>query len=141
MTEPAVIPMLSYRDGARALAWLAEAFGFIELRRMTAPDGQLTHAEMTTPGGGLIMLATPTPAYEGPRLHREHCERARAWSEVPWVVDGVLAYVPDVPVHRERARAAGATLLGDIETGGPGTRYRVEDLEGHRWMFVERAGA
>ncbi len=40
MTEPAVIPMLSYRDGARALAWLAEAFGFIELRRMTAPDGR-----------------------------------------------------------------------------------------------------
>jgi uncharacterized glyoxalase superfamily protein PhnB len=139
--EPSVIPMLSYRDGVRALAWLVEAFGFVERRRMLAPDGRLSHGEIATPNGGMIMLASPSPHYEGPRLPRETCAVARAWSEVPWVIDGVLVYVPDVAAHRERAAAAGAVLLGDIETGGPGTRYRVEDIEGHRWMFMERAGA
>jgi uncharacterized glyoxalase superfamily protein PhnB len=54
------------------------------------------------------------------------------------VVDGVLVHVPDVIAHRARADAAGARMLGDIEEDGPGRRYRVEDLEGHRWMFMER---
>jgi len=26
----------------------------------------------------------------------------------------------------------------EVESGGPGKRYRAEDLEGHRWMFTER---
>ena len=37
------------------------------------------------------------------------------------------------------AKAKGATILSAIETGDPGTRYRAEDLEGQRWMFMERA--
>ncbi len=134
---PSVIPMLSYEDGVAALEWLAKAFGFRERTRLQAPDGRLTHAEMTA-GDGVIMLATPTPDYESPRRHRQHCERARRWSTVPWVVDGVLVYVDNVDVHYVRARGAGATILSEPEAGPPGRRYRVEDLEGHRWMFVER---
>lgn len=90
-------------------------------------------------GEGLIMLATPTPAYEGPKRHREHCERAAEWSQVPWVIDGVLVYVADVDAHYERAVAAGACVLSKPEAGPPGRRYRVEDIEGHRWMFMERS--
>ncbi len=79
---PSVIPILSYEDGAAALEWLAKAFGFRERTRLQAPDGRLTHAEMTA-GDGVIMLATPTPDDESPRRHRQHCERARRWSTVP----------------------------------------------------------
>jgi uncharacterized glyoxalase superfamily protein PhnB len=43
-----------------------------------------------------------------------------------------------VDAHFRRAREAGATILSEIETGGPGKRYRAEDLEGHRWMFMQR---
>jgi hypothetical protein len=25
-----------------------------------------------------------------------------------------------------------------VEQSGEGRRYRAEDLEGHRWMFIER---
>jgi PhnB protein len=83
------------------------------------------------------MLATASPDYESPRHHREHCERARAWSSVPWVIDGVLVYIDNVDEHYERAKAAGATILSEPEAGPPGRRYRAEDLEGHRWMFME----
>lgn len=135
-----VVPMLSYEDGAAALDWLARAFGFRELERLVGDDGGLAHAEMET-GGGLITLATPTPDYVGPRRHRETCEAARHWSQVPWVIDGLLVYVEDVDAHYERAKAAGAVLLSEPEDGFPGRRYRAEDLEGHRWMFMERGGA
>ena len=75
-TYPDVIPMIAYEDGPRAMQWLAEVFGFKERARMTAPDGRLSHGEMQA-GEGVIMLATPTPDYEGPRNHRESCEPAR----------------------------------------------------------------
>ncbi|HEX6488693.1 MAG TPA: VOC family protein [Candidatus Dormibacteraeota bacterium] len=134
---PGVVPMLAYEDGAAALDWLARAFGFVERARMLDGAGRLSHGEMVA-GEGLIMLATPSPHYEGPRHHRETCEAARRWSEVPWIVDGVLVYVEDVDSHLETARAAGATILSEVEEGFPGRRYRAEDLEGHRWMFMER---
>lgn len=131
------IPMLSYEDGPTAMDWLTSAFGFQEVTRWL-DDGKLSHGEMTT-GSGRIMLATPTPAYESPKHHREQCATARAWSATPWVIDGVLVYVDDVDQHYARATAAGATILGQLEDGFPGRRYRAEDIEGHRWMFMQRA--
>ncbi len=135
---PDVIPMLTYEQGPAAMDWLVEAFGFQDLTRWVEPDGTLSHGEMIA-GRGRIMLATATPVYESPKHHREHCERARAWSAVPWVIDGVLVYVDDVDRHFARAKQAGATILSEIEDGEPGRRYRAEDLEGHRWMFMQRS--
>jgi uncharacterized glyoxalase superfamily protein PhnB len=135
--EPDVIPMIAYEDGPAAMDWLARVFGFRERTRMIGNDGRLAHGEMET-GGGLIMLATPSPDYEGPRRHREHCARARNWSNVPWVIDGVLVYVDRINEHFDRAKREGATILSELEEGYPGRRYRAEDLEGHRWMFMQR---
>jgi len=130
--------MIAYRDGVRALEWLADAFGFRERARMTSPKGNLSHGEMEA-GDGLIMLATPSPDYRGPKEHRESCEQARKWSSVPYIIDGVLVYVDDVSSHYEQARRAGATILSELEEDENGKKYRAEDLEGHRWMFMERA--
>jgi uncharacterized glyoxalase superfamily protein PhnB len=136
--DPSVIPMLSYEDGVAALEWLAKAFGFRENARMCDPaTGRLMHGELEAVGG-LIMLASPSPDYEGPKRHREHCERARKWSSVPWIIDGVLVHVRDLDAHFAQAKAAGATILSAIEDGPPARRYRAEDLEGHRWFFLER---
>jgi uncharacterized glyoxalase superfamily protein PhnB len=134
---PAVIPMVAYEDGVAAMDWLADAFGFRERARMLGEKGRLSHGEMEA-GGGMIMLATPSPHYHGPKRHREESDAARKWSEVPYIIDGVLVYVDDVVAHFERARAAGATILSPVEDSGEGRRYRAEDLEGHRWMFMER---
>ena len=135
-SSSSVIPMISYENGIAALEWLSSAFGFRETARMTTPDGRLSHGEMKA-GNGLIMLASPTPDYQGPKKHRETCEQARKWSAVPWIIDGVLVYVDDLDAHFNRAKAAGATILSDIEEGPPGRRYRAEDLEGHRWFFFD----
>ena len=132
-----VVPMIAYEDGNAAMDWLVEAFGFVEADRRISLDGRLTHGELEV-GDGIIMLATPTPDYQGPKHHRENCEPARKWSRVPYIIDGVLVQVDNVDEHCARARAAGALILSEPETTDDGRRYRVEDLEGHRWMFEEK---
>jgi PhnB protein len=134
---PDVIPMIAYEDGPKAMDWLSTAFGFRERARQVAADGILGHGEMEA-GEGLIMLATPSPDYRSPKSHRETCEQAGKWLSVPYIVDGVLVYVEDVTAHFEQARKAGATILSELEDGSDGKRYRAEDLEGHRWMFMQR---
>lgn len=115
--SPAVIPMISYENGLAAVQWLSDAFGFREraAARVVGPDGRLQHAELQA-GDGLLMLASPTADY-------------------------VMVHVDDVDRHYARAKAAGATILSELEDGGPGRRYRAEDLEGHRWMFLQRREA
>ena len=130
-------PMLTYERGVEALDWLVRAFGFVEKTRMLAKDGRLSHGELDT-GHGVIFVASPTPHYQGPKQHRETCEAARRWSEVPYIIDGVLVFVDDLDAHFDHARAAGATILSGLESNPDGRRYRAEDVEGHRWMFLER---
>ena len=114
-------------------------FGFEERERWLDEGGVLTHGEMFT-GRGLITPSTLTPDYGRPRFHRPHCSTAAAWAVAPWVIDGVLVYVDDVASHFERAKEAGASLLSGVESGPEGSLlYRAEDVEGHRWMFMQRA--
>jgi uncharacterized glyoxalase superfamily protein PhnB len=135
-----VVPMIAYVDAQAAIDWLTDAFGFRERERIVDEGGTVMHAELeTNEEGGVVMLATPSADYEGPRLHGERCERARAWLAVPWIVDGVLVYVDDVDAHFARARSNGARILSEPEDGPPARRYRAEDIEGHRWMFMQRA--
>ena len=130
--------MLAYEDGASASDWLVEAFGFEERMRHTDDDGTVTHAELDT-GSGTIMLSTPTPDYVSPRRLRELSEDARKMSEVEYVIDGVLVQVDDVDAHFAHAKEAGARILSEPEdVPSFGVRhYRVEDPEGHRWMFSQ----
>jgi len=138
MEYPTVIPMMAYADGPAAMDWLVSAFGFVERARMIGEGGRLSHGELQIGPDAVIMVATPSPHYQGPRRHREECETAMRWQEVPYVVDGVLVYVDDLESHFERARAAGARILSEIEGDEFSRKYRVEDLEGHRWMFLQR---
>ena len=96
----------------------------------------MTHAELER-DDSIVMLATPTADYEGPRRHRESCEAARRWQDNPWVIDGLFVVVDDVDTHHARAVAAGAIVirpLADVEAIGM-RLYTAEDPEGHRWMF------
>ena len=43
----------------------------------------------------------------------------------------------DIDRHFERAKTGGAHILSKLEDTGNGKRYRAEDLEGHRWMFIQ----
>lgn len=135
----AVVPMLAYENGSATMDWLAKAFGFVEQARMLSENGTLAHGEMLVGTGGRIMMATPSREYESPKTHRAHCDRARAWSDLPYVIDGLLVFVDDVDQHYETAREAGATILSEPADTGYGRTYRVEDIEGHRWMFLQRS--
>lgn len=130
--------MLAYENGLDAMSWLALAFGFHETMRMLDDGGRLSQGSMDT-GDGEVMMSQPSPDYEAPRRHAVSCATARGWLKVPYVIDGVLVHVDDVDAHYARAVAAGALILSPLENGGPGRRYRVEDCEGHRWMFLQRA--
>jgi len=133
-----VFPMLSYEDGPAAVDWLTRVFGFRERTesRMIMPDGTLGHAEMQT-GHGVIFLSTMLRGYESPNRHREHCDTTRAWSSVPWVINGVMIHVDDIDPHYERSKREGARLLSPVEDAPPGRLYRAEDFEGQRWMFLQ----
>jgi uncharacterized glyoxalase superfamily protein PhnB len=126
--------MLSYEDVASAAAWLVRGFGFEEEERFEH-EGEVVHVTLRL-GRGVVMLGKPGDSYVNPLRLREQCEAAARMYSVPWVVDGVWVQVDDVDGHRERASEAGATLLGEIEDGPAGRLYRVEDPEGHRWMFA-----
>jgi uncharacterized glyoxalase superfamily protein PhnB len=134
-----VFPMIAYEDedAAAAMDWLIKAFGFKERRRTKGKDGRVVHGELEL-SGGVVMVASPTADYQGPKRHAEACEAARRWSAVPWIIDGVLVYVDDIDAHLRRAKEAGASMLSGLETGGAGRQYRAMDLEGHRWMFAQR---
>ena len=136
-TYPDVIPMFAYENGPAAMDWLAKAFGFTERMRLLDNAGRLSHGELQA-GQGVIMLATPSPDYQGPRHHRASCPATEKWSGVHYIFDGALVYVDDVDAHFRRAKAAGAVILSEPERDTYGKRYRAEDLEGHRWMFMQR---
>jgi PhnB protein len=69
---------------------------------------------------------------------RELYPAAAEWYQTPYIINGVLVYVDDVEQHYKIASERGALILTGLEYGGPGTRYRVEDLEGQRWMFMQK---
>jgi uncharacterized glyoxalase superfamily protein PhnB len=130
-----IIPMLAYEDGVAAMQWLCDVFGFTEIT--LTDEGRLSHGEIAM-GESIVMLAEPTPDYQSPKHHRSICSAAAKWAEVPYIINGVLVYVDNVGQHFNTAKAKGATILSPIENGGPGTRYRAEDLEGQRWMFMQK---
>ena len=134
---PRIIPMVSYEDVPAAADWLCSAFGFNERLRYTAEDGTVSHVQLELEDG-LVMLGNPDGRYVSPKRHAESCETMRSVYETPFVSDGLHVYVADVAAHFERARTAGATILSELEETPFGDRhYRVEDPEGHRWMFAE----
>jgi len=131
-----VVPFLGYEDCGAAADWLVRAFGFEEAERIEE-NGEVGHVTLRA-GHGLVFLGHPGPDYVNPLHLRERCEAAARMYDVPWIVDGVWVAVDDVEAQVERARAAGARILSEPEETPHGRQCRVEDIEGHRWMFQQR---
>ena len=131
-----IVPMLSYEDGIAAMDWLIAAFGFTEKERWTDDAGRLSHGELEM-SGQVVMLASPTPDYQSPKTLRENYPPAAKWQETPYIVNGVMVVVDDIDTLFARVQNAGAKILGAMENGFPGRRFRVEDLEGQRWFFLQ----
>ena len=120
------IPYLKYEDAASALDWLTKAFGFAERLRYAGPDGAVMHAEMTTPGGGVVYLAGPGGDYRNPR-HTGH------------VSVMVSVEVDDVDAGHAQAVDAGATTEFPPTDSPQGLRAcKVSDPEGHEWFLTQK---
>jgi PhnB protein len=119
-TYPTVSAYLYYEDGAAALDWLVQVFGFTERTRHVADDGALRHAEIEL-GDSVVMLGTP-PGYRRP-------------SELAF---GMHVHVEDVDAHFEAVKAEGATVQDVPEDKPYGVRmYGALDPEGNQWWFAQ----
>lgn len=133
-----IIPMLSYENGIESLEWLKKAFGFEENMEMRMMEGdRLTHAELRT-GDQVIMVATPSKAYLSINKQTAQSLQMEAMMQTPYIVNGLLVYVVNIDEHFNTAKENGGLILSEIEEGFPGKRYRCADIEGHRWMFMEK---
>ena len=114
-----VVPVLIYPDVREAVAWLAEAFGFVERVRI----GEDHRAQLAFGAGAVIVAdvrGDRRPPREGEATH------------------SVLVRVEDAHAHCERARSHGARILmepTDFEYGE--RQYEAEDPMGHHWTFSE----
>jgi uncharacterized glyoxalase superfamily protein PhnB len=125
--DASIIPTLRYRDAAKAVDWLCQAFGFEKHFVFAAGDGGIEHAQLTF-RNGMIMLGSARDDAFG------KLQRPVAPGEVPTQSPYVI--VPDVDAHHDRAVAAGAKVvyaLRDEPYGGRG--YSCLDFEGNLWNF------
>ena len=122
---PRVAPYLFYEDVARALTWLAEAFGFRERMRMPGSDGRIRHAEMDIATDGVILMGCAGPDYCNPK-------------HLGAMTQTLYVQVDNVDAHCARARAAAAIIAEEPADQQYGDRrYAAEDPEGHRWYFAQ----
>jgi uncharacterized glyoxalase superfamily protein PhnB len=121
----AITPMLSYNDAPAALDFLVRAFGFTETMRMEGDEGSIGHAELELDGAA-ISLATSWRDGGVFSPHQLGGVHTQLWVEVA-----------DIDAHFERARAAGAVVVGVPIDQDYGYRtYRAIDPEGHHWYFA-----
>lgn len=115
-----VIPVLVYPDVRAAVAWLSDAFGFVERVRI----GEDHRSQMRIGDDGAVIVADVRHEQRPPQ---------------PGAVTHVIKVrVSDVNAQLERARAHGAKVLEEPVEHPYGEREcTVEDLGGHRWQFTQ----
>jgi uncharacterized glyoxalase superfamily protein PhnB len=110
MPESTIIPVLTYSDIDKAIAWLTDTFGFEERWRVGDHRAQLSY------GNGTIVVAEGTPT-----------------SSV-----SLLVRVQDIDNHFVRSKSRMAKIISSPTDQFYGERqYTVEDLGGHFWTLSQ----
>ena len=117
-----ISPMLSVRNGAKAVDFYKAAFGAVELFRIDAPDSGAVVAQLSV-GGAEFWLADESP---------EHANFS------PETIGGssarMVMVVSDPDSVFNRAVAAGATVVEPVADQPYGWRVgRALDPFGHHW--------
>jgi uncharacterized glyoxalase superfamily protein PhnB len=129
-TTSTVIPGFRYHDAPAAIEWLCRAFGFERQLVVPGEGGTIAHAQLSF-GNGMIMLGS---AGEHGNAYDEVVKTPRETGGV--VTQGAYVIVDDPDAHYQRAVAAGAKIVLDIEDKDYGGRgYTCRDLEGNVWSF------
>jgi PhnB protein len=124
---PRLIPSLSVKNAADALAFYERALGFRVTMRLDMKDGRVGHAELEHHGSKLYLADEfPEIDFLGPA--------SRGGTTVSLVL-----HVEDVRATVKLATEAGATLEGEITDEFYGARSaRLRDPYGHRWNLQQR---
>jgi uncharacterized glyoxalase superfamily protein PhnB len=117
-----IYPVLRYRDAHAAIDFLCDAFGFERHAVYESDDGAVEHAQLAH-GSGMVMLSTERE--DDARGYGLHA--GQAW---------IYVVIEDPDGHHDRAKAAGATIIRELEDQHYGSRdYSAKDPEGNIWSF------
>ena len=132
-----IFPFLRYQDAPAAFEWLARAFGFEKQMLVPGSDGTIAHAQLRY-GGSLIMIASVGDEEKLIQISsaRDDAMKLKRPAVVGGATQGIYVYVEDVTAHHDRAKAAGAEIIMELEDTEHGSReYMARDIEGHLWSF------
>jgi len=120
-------PQLMARDVAAALEFYKAAFGAVELRRWSNPNGSVHVAEMSV-GGALFHI---------------HEEARRSGQLSPAALNGTTVviglFVDDPSAAMKRAVAAGGREITPVKDYDYGFRQgSLSDPAGHHWLIQKR---
>jgi uncharacterized glyoxalase superfamily protein PhnB len=119
LRSPAVIPTFCYDDAGAAIRFLVDVLGFHEDEVHQAPDGSVTHAELSW-NDGLIMVS---PKQEGS----------------PFSLGPSVTYMSldDPDAHFERVTAGGDVdvVMGLTDQPYGSREFAVRDADGYVWCF------
>jgi uncharacterized glyoxalase superfamily protein PhnB len=110
---------LYYEDPAGAARWLARVFQLGSWSGIPAEGEDSDWIELHHGNVAVLLF----------RLEGHRVDGAPV-THMPW------AYVDDLDAHFAHAKAAGATIVSEIEQHGY-RAYTAEDLEGRRWTFAQ----
>jgi uncharacterized glyoxalase superfamily protein PhnB len=109
-----IIPYLITKHPAGVMRFAEQALGFSEASRVHGPEGDLMHGALRYKDN-VVMVGPAREGHEGFR-------------------SVVYIYVDDVDTHYEKARAAGAKVVVELQDMPYGDRaYGVEDPDGNQW--------
>ena len=117
--SPIIVPAVVYSDVPAAVAWLENAFGFLERKgsRLVGDSWTLTWLEIGR--DGLIHLTTGGHGLTSP-------------AKSGFSSQSLKVYVDNIDAHFETAKAAGAEItMAPQDMFWGGRIYRARDLEGH----------
>lgn len=136
---PRISSSIFYDDAAAAIDWLCRAFGFEVRLKVEGEGGRIEHSELTF-GDGLIMVGQAGGKSSRPVPLPCVSPRAIGGGNT----QALCVFVDDVDAHCTAAEAAGASIVEPPATQDYGEdywsdrSYRVADLEGHQWWFMQR---
>jgi uncharacterized glyoxalase superfamily protein PhnB len=118
-----VLPHIIYRDLEEAIAWLSQAFGFVEHYRYGNP---VSGAQMSI-GKAWLMLRRAQ--------HQDATPKTLGFG-----TQSLTVFIENIEAHFQQAKSAGVTIVEDLhETEYGELQYGAEDLEGHHWLFSHHA--
>jgi uncharacterized glyoxalase superfamily protein PhnB len=125
LEAPRIYPTFRYRDAAKMIDWLGDAFGF-SVRAKYMDGDKIAHAELAF-GSSIIMLGSVRDDGYGAMVGAPGKDGAGKSTYVA---------VPDADAVYASATAAGAKILEELTTRDYGSReFICADPEGHVWSF------